>query len=414
MPGSTNRNGKLFFSGVDVCNLVQEYGSPLLILSEEMIRENIRKLKSELTAADIDFQIKYAVKANYNPAVLKIAGEEGCGIDASSENELKLALSLGFQPREIIFSPNNAGKRELLQATGKGVAINFDSLGQFEQLSDSIPETVSFRIKTAYGRGEFKGTTTSGPNTKFGITAAEAVPAYRTAIEQGIKIFGIHIMAGSNILDPTHFGKVVDSICSVSTNLEKELGIKFEFIDIGGGLGVPYMPGVNEIDLKTVASTLKNVLTSYYGDMPPKLLLEPGRFIVANAGLLTGTVMDVKRQDLNYLGSDIGMNILLRPALYGAHHHIVIANKLDREISEKYEVVGQICESTDVIGKAIELPCAEIGDIIGVFNAGAYVTSMGSNYNGRLQPAEVLANGGRVKIIRRRDEFSDFTKSFVG
>lgn len=413
MPGSTNRNGKLFFSGVDVCDLAREYGSPLLILSEDMIRKNIRKLRTELSAVNLDFDVRYAVKANYNPAVLKIVREEGCGIDASSENELNLAFSLGFLPEGIIFSPNNAGKDELIRASGMGVAVNFDSLGQFELLSDSVPDTVSFRIKTAYGRGEFKGTTTSGPNTKFGITEAEAIQAYRMALERGVKKFGIHIMAGSNILDPTHFGKVVDSICSISTKLESELELKFEFIDIGGGLGVPYTPGIDEVDLKTVAITLKNTLAKYYGDTPPRLLLEPGRYIVANAGILAGTVMDVKKQDLNFLGSDVGMNILLRPALYGAHHHIVIANKLDKEISGKYEVVGQICESTDVIGKAVELPDAETGDIIGIFNAGAYVTSMGSNYNGRLQPAEILVADGRARIIRQRDEFSDFTRNFV-
>lgn len=413
MVGSHNTEGKLQFSGSDVCEMVSRYGSPLLIVSEDMISENLRNLKDSFRIEGLKFSFKYAMKANPNPAILNLVRKSGAGIDSSSEMELRLALASGFSSGDIIFSPNNAPRKELQYAVGSKVAINFDSLSQFRQVMKAPPRTASFRIKTHYGRGEFKGTTTAGPGTKFGITADEAPEAYRVARDSGVEQFGIHVMAGSNVLDPEHFRRVAESICRTALEIENKADIKFRFIDIGGGLGVPYRPDVDGADLHSIAQSLAGVLTDSFGDSAPEILMEPGRFIVSNAAVLAGTVTDIKKQDRNYLGCDIGMNLLLRPALYGAYHHIVLANRLNDPVGMQYDVTGQICENTDRIGTDIQLPEARIGDTIAVFNAGAYVSSMSSNYNGRLRAAEIMVSGGSDRLIRKRDTYEDFVGNYI-
>ena len=210
-----------------------------------------------------------------------------------------------------------------------------------------------------------------------------------------------------------HFGLVSRKILEVVRNFENELGIEFEFVDIGGGFGVPYRPEEEELDLIAAAGHVRRSFEETFsrnGRKFPKLVIEPGRFISSNAGILIGKVTDVKRQDTNYTGTDIGMNLLMRPALYGAYHHITIANKLGKENNFKTDVTGQICENTDRIGKDLTLPEPENGDIVAVFNCGAYTMSMASNYNGRLLPKELLIKAGEIITIRNEDTFEDIIR----
>lgn len=414
MPGASIVGNRMFFDGMDVCEIAEEYDTPVLLYSERIIRENIRVLRKAFSSTFSLFRIKYAMKANYNPTILNIVREEGCDIDASSLNEIKLAIKCGFDPQSILFTANNASKEELQEAVDIGVVVNFDSIGQFRQLNGNLPSTISFRTKIEYGKGEFKGMTTSGPGAKFGLMPQEVEQAYREARDSGVANFGIHVFAGSNIRDPAHFGTVTDSALAIATEIEQKLGIKFSFLDIGGGYGVPYLPGDSAIDLTSTVQAIHDSFHSHFKNHElPTLYIEPGRFVVANSAILIGTVRDVKKQELNYLGTDIGMNLLLRPALYGAKHHIVLCNKGSSEVTEKYEVVGQICENTDRIGSSVSLPQAEVGDIIAVFNAGAYVIGMASRYNGRLLPSEVLIHGKKTRIIRERDTFDDFVRHFT-
>ncbi|MCL4451070.1 MAG: diaminopimelate decarboxylase [Candidatus Thermoplasmatota archaeon] len=400
--------------GIDVIPLAEQYGTPLIVISENRIRNNIRMLVNAVSSNFENYEIKYAVKANPNPSILSIVKEEGLGIDASSMNEATLAIKLGFKPENILFTPNFAARDELLWASNTGLSINFDSVGQLTQVSGNVPESVSFRIKIDYGKGEFKGTTTSGHNAKFGILEKEAVDAYKMAKKFGARKFGIHVMAGSNVMDPDHFRKVTESVLTVMNNISEHAGIEFDFVDLGGGLGVPYEPDEQPLDLKKVFEIIHTSFKKILGDRPfPRLCIEPGRYVVADSSILIGKVTDVKIQEKKFLGSDISMNTLIRPALYGARHHIVLANKLDNQIKGKYEVVGQICENTDRIGKAVPLPNPEVGDIIAVFDAGAYVASMASNYNGRPIPAEVLISDSGEEIIRSPSTFSDYVRNYI-
>ncbi|EQD35843.1 diaminopimelate decarboxylase [mine drainage metagenome] len=360
-----------------------------------------------------NFDIKYAVKANPNPRILSILKSEGLGIDASSDMEVRLALDAGFKPDQILFTPNYASKKELLWASGTGVPINFDSIGQLRLVDGKVPHTISFRIKIDYGRGEFKGTTTSGHDAKFGITEAEAISAYKIASEMGAKEFGIHVMAGSNVLDPNHTGRVASAILEVVKKISRSDGIEFKFIDMGGGLGVPYQPEIPELDLKAAFGKAHDAFKKSFEGRMPAFCIEPGRYLVADSSVLLGSVTDVKVQDKAYLGSNISMNTLLRPALYGAKHHIVLANRLNDEIKGRYEVVGQVCENTDRIGTDVELPDPRIDDILAVFNAGAYVSSMASNYNGRPIPAEVLITDIGEEVIRKSSTFADYIRNYV-
>lgn len=414
MSNFSNKNGNLCLDGIDTCALARKYGTPLIVTSEKRIRSNARRLVSVISSFFKDFDIKYAMKANPNPTILSILRSEGIGIDASSDMEVKLALEAGFEANSILFTPNYASKKELFWASNIGVPINFDSINQFRVLEKDAPQKVSFRIKLEYGRGEFKGTTTSGHDAKFGITGDEAVNAYRLAKQAGVKHFGIHVMAGSNILDPDHFGKVTSSIVEVVKNIATSVDIKFDFIDLGGGIGVPYQPNTRDMDLKVAFGNVYKIFTESFGDLNmPTLYIEPGRYLVADSTVLMGSVMDVKIQDKSFVGSDISMNTLIRPALYGAKHHIVLANRLNEEIAGKFEVVGQICENTDRIGTGIELPQPKIDDIIAVFDSGAYVSSMASNYNGRPVPAEILLREDKVEVIREPSTFSDYVRNYT-
>jgi len=414
MSNFTNKNGNLCLDGMDTCALAKKYGTPLIVTSERRIRDKARKLSSAMSSFFDDFDIKYAMKANPNPRILSILKSEGLGIDASSEQEVRLALESGFKSDQILFTPNYAGRSELLWASASGVPINFDSISQFQQVREKIPQTVSFRIKIEYGKGEFKGTTTSGHDAKFGIMENEAISAYMSARDAGAKRFGIHVMAGSNVLDPDHTSLVAASILEVVRKITEASGIEFSFVDLGGGLGVPYQPGVSELDLNATFSKVHDAFTRVFNaSKMPRLSIEPGRYLVADSSVLLGSVTDLKIQDKSFLGSDVSMNTLIRPALYGARHHIVLANRLNDEISGSYQVVGQICENTDRIGTDVELPEPRIDDILAVFDAGAYVASMASNYNGRPIPAEVLIGEKGDELIRTKSTFSDYVRNYI-
>lgn len=408
-----NHDGHLFLEKMDLVNLMEEYGSPLLVVSENRIRENYRKLEKAFRKIYGKFSIKYAVKSNSNLAVISILRQEGAGADCSTPEEIKIANMAGIPFRNITFTPNNAHRKELEFGIRNGVSINFDDLSQMRLVRENLPDTVSFRVNPGVGGGEFPGIVTAGSDTKFGIPASIAESAYREALSMGAKKFGMQMMAGSNVLDWKHFDNISKLYFDLAGQISSQLGIQFEYLDIGGGFGVPYKVEQKELDLEKTAecvvSNLKDTC-SKYGLKEPELVVEPGRSMVSNSAVLLGKVTNVKSYDKTFVGTDIGMNLLMRPALYGAYHHIVIANNLDSDLTNKADVVGQICESTDRIGKDILLPETGIGDTIAVFNAGAYVSSMSSNYNGHLRPNEVLIGDHGVSIIRTAENIDDLIR----
>ena len=415
-PPFKNHGGHLTLDNTDLVDLIDKMGSPLLVVSENKIRENYRRLDQAFRKHYSKFAIRYAVKSYSNLAIISILRQEGAGADCSTPEEIKIANMAGIPYNLITFTPNNSHRHELQYGIEKGVSLNFDDIQQMRLVRDHLPETVSFRVNPGVGGGEFPGIVTAGPKTKFGIPVNVVNEAYREAMSLGARKFGMQMMAGSNALDWHHFDAISKAYFDLAGKVSKELGIQFAYLDIGGGFGVPYRQDQGELDLENTAKSIVNNLKEAcrkYGMEEPELIVEPGRSMVSNSAVLLGKVTNVKAYDKTFVGTDIGMNLLLRPALYGAYHHIVIANALDREPEGEVDIVGQICESTDKIGKDIKFPRAEVGDTIAVFNAGAYVSSMSSNYNGHLRPAEVLIGDQGISVIRNAETTSDLVKGMM-
>lgn len=313
-----------------------------------------------------------------------------------------------------MFTPNFQSRNDLLKALMSGIKINFDDISQYESIKDFRPEFVSFRINPGIGGGEFKGIITGGHETKFGIPEELAEKAYGLALKNGAKKFGIHMHGGSNNLDKEYFKKITDRFFKIVYRIQKNLNIKFDIIDIGGGFGVPYRDKEIPLDMDSVANFVIENFKNYNLDKEkePVLVIEPGRYLVANSTILIGTITGIKNYDKKIVGTDVGMNILIRPALYGAYHKILIANNLNQMNKENVDIVGQICENTDKIASNRPMPEVNINDKIVIFNAGAYVYSMSSNYNGILRPMELLIDKNKqIHIIRERENFNDLIKN---
>lgn len=410
--------GKTDITASRLIELADKYGTPLLVTSEKRLEDNFSRLKDAFSKQYDDIAIKYAIKSNSNPVIIKMLSKLGAGMDASSVPEIQFAAAAGVPRDKIMFSPNFASVSELRYALDAGVMINFDDIGQFETLSRfGVPKSISFRLNPGFGKGEFPGITLSGPDSKFGIPESSILEAYGMAKKSGVRKFGMHMMCGSNVLEPEYFGLITSQILAAAGKLKEALGIKLDFIDIGGGFGVPYKPGESELDIGKTASIVAKEFkagSAKYGLGNPQIMMEPGRYLIADTTVLLGTVNHVKSYQKIFVGTDIGMNLLLRPALYGAYHEIKVLTKLGEKPSMTANVVGEVCENTDAIARDRQLPQVQKDDVIAVLNAGAYVYGMSSNYNGRLRPAEVLvAKDGRDILIRRHETFEDLMGTIV-
>jgi diaminopimelate decarboxylase len=403
----------IYLEGKKLSDLAGKYGTPLIVYSSKKIEENVNRLRG---AFNVDyFSINFAIKSNYNPTILSILKKMGVGVDTANLNEVELALRVGFKRENIISTPNNLSREELAKISDHGVSINFDNIGQMESIVDNLPEVVSFRINPGIGKGEFPGTTTGGENSKFGIPVEEADNAYKTALNSGAHKFGIHMMTGSNVLDSDFFRESTRILFEVAEKISAENDIEFEYIDIGGGFGVPYREDEKELDIKSAArSILKNfesVKDRGYLKRS-RLVAEPGRYIIANTGVLLTRVTNVKQTRNTYIGTDVSMNSLLRIPLYGGVHPIVPADKANEKGVKIVNVVGQVCENTDFIAKSVKLPDMKVGDVIAVLNAGAYVSSMASNYNLLKRPKELLLKDGSETVIKREETLDDMISTF--
>ena len=407
-------DNSLYLDNRSLPDLAKKYGTPIIVYSKRKIVENVQKILNAF-GADI-ISIHFSVKSNYNPAILRILKELGIGIDAANLNEVELAIKVGISPGKIIATPNNLSRKELEAISEKGVKINFDDINQMKLIKDHLPKVVSFRINPGIGKGEFEGIVTGGKGSKFGMPADAAVEAYRAAKDKGCKEFGIHMMTGSNVLDPSFFKESSKLFFSIAERISKEVGIEFEFLDLGGSLGVPYRQNEEELDIKAVA---KNILTNFQESQSrgffnqSRLIVEPGRFIIANAAVLLSTVTNIKEYDEIIVGTDASMNSLLRIPLYGAVHPLIVANRATEDLVVTGKVTGQVCENTDVMFKSIQLPRVSVGDTIAILNAGAYVTSMSSNYNLLKRPTELLLDGQKETIIKREETLDDMLVTFV-
>ena len=410
------RNGQIYLEDVPVTLLAQTYGTPTYVYEENRIRANFRRALSAFKKYYPNFRFFYAIKANNNLAVANILRQEGAGIDAASVNEILLAKKLGLGGDDVMFSGNFLSDEDIRQGLESGVIFNLDDISLLPRvLKYGKPERISFRVNPGYGKsdvGDF--VTNAGPDAKFGVHPEQVMNAYRMARDAGIKRFGAHMMPGSCIRDPEYFKFITEILMDLIGRAAAELGISFDFIDLGGGLGIPYRHGDNYLDIDKAASLVADVFTkkiAEYKMTPPRLMMEPARYFVGDAGYVLGTVHAIKDSYRRIIGTDVSMNTLARPAMYGAYHHIYVNGRED-EPRRTVGLCGQVCENTDFWVRERELPQGiDLGDIIVVENAGAYGYAMSYQYNGRLRPAEVLVNGNQHWLIRQRENIDDLVRN---
>jgi len=405
-----NKRGVLYIDGVSSLKLAEEFDTPLYVLAERRIRENYRRLHDALTKHFSKVRIYYSAKANTSLAVLKILESEGAFLDTVSTGEVFLARKVGFSPDRILFTGTSVRDDELRFLVDSKVVINIDSISQLRRLLRfHVPEIVSVRVNPEIGAGHHEHCITAGRNSKFGIWEEDVIKAYKIAKEAGVKKFGIQMHIGSGILTIEPILLAAEKLLEISRRVHEEVGVDFEFIDFGGGLGVPYKPEEKPLSLELYAEKVLGLYVKRIGEYDlgePWFFIEPGRYIVCDAGVLLTRVNTVKVTPFKrFVGVDAGFNTLIRPAMYGSYHPIVVANRLDSEEEEIYDVAGPVCESGDLLARDRRLPKIREGDLLAVLNAGAYGFSMSSQYNSRPRCAEVLVKDGEYALVRRRETF---------
>ena len=403
-----------FFKGNDIEKIAKEYGTPLYVYNEEIIRDRMNKVANVITK--YPYRANYSIKANSNLEILKMALSEGVNCDAMSEGEIRLLLKAGFPAEQIFFVSNNIDANEMQFAIDNNIMISLDSLDQL-RLFGSINRggRCAVRLNPGVGAGHHEKVVTAGKKTKFAIQEADVDEIFKIANEYDLHIVGINQHVGSLFMDPTPFLDAVDNFL--------RLALKFpnlEFIDFGGGYGIPYhkLDDEKPFDMDGFSKALTAKLDKFveeYGSAP-LFKSEPGRFCVAEGSVILGRVNSIKHNaDKKYIGTDVGMNVLVRPAMYDSHHDIEIIHdgKPVYGDMEEATVCGNICESGDLLCKDRMLPKAVDNDLICVLDTGAYGYSMCYPYNSRLRPAEVMImKDGSVKLIRRRETFDDLMMMF--
>jgi len=407
-----NKNGELYIDGVSTIKLAEKFDTPLYVISETRIRENYRRIRDALIRNYPKVRIYYAAKANANMSVLGILENEGAHVDAVSLGEVFLALKAGFSPERILFTGTSVRNDELKALLKSNVTINIDSLSQLTRLLKmAVPNFLSVRINPEIGAGHHDHCVTAGKDSKFGLWKEDAIKAYKTARKAGVKQFGIHMHIGSGILTIDPFTLAINKLLNIAKRIHDQTGADFEFVNMGGGLGVPYKPEDKELDLNLFSDKILDLFKKRideYGFGEPFFCVEPGRYIVCDAGILLTTVNTVKTTPFKkFVGVDAGFNTLIRPTMYGSYHHILVANKLGFPEEETYDVAGPICESGDILAKDRKMPSIQEGDLLAVLNSGAYGYSMSSQYNSRPRAAEVLVKNGKYALIRERENFDD-------
>lgn len=404
---------RLPFSKEQLEAIIEKYPTPFHIYDEQAIRQNARDLLAAFSWAP-GFKEYFAVKATPNPYLLNILREEGIGADCSSLAELILSEQAGIVGEDIIFSSNDTPVEDYQAAQKLGAIINLDDITHIDFLEKhvGIPEIISFRYNP--------GSLIKGGNdiigypeeAKYGLTRAQILEAYKIMQDKGVKRFGLHTMVISNELSPDSFVGTAVMMFDLVIEIYEKLGIRMEMIDLGGGIGIPYKPGDQAVDLTVVGEGIRKAYDEKIvakGLHPLKITMECGRMITGPYGYLVSTVMHKKEIYKNYIGLDSCMANLMRPALYGSYHHMTVMGKETLPLDHVYDVTGSLCENNDKFAIDRNLPKIDIGDILVMHDAGAHGHAMGFNYNGKLRSAELLltADGG-VAMIRRAETLADY------
>jgi len=389
--------------------ITDHYHTPFHIYDEAGIRETGKQLKEAFSGIDT-FKEFYAVKALPNPKILEIMQSMGFGFDCSSITELLLCRSIGGHGKDIMFTSNNTSQEAFLAAAENGGCIlNLDDISLIDKVPH-FPELISFRYNPG-GRRTGNDIIGKPLEAKYGVSHDQIIEAYRKAKAKGATRFGIHTMVASNELNYKYMVRTAEMLFELVTAISTELGIKFEFINIGGGMGIPYQPDVPGLDLESMGREITALFDSFKKQhgYTPALFMESGRLITGPHGALVVTAINRKEIYRTYVGVDATMSALMRPALYGAYHHIDVLGKEQPEKPETVDVVGSLCENNDKFAIQRDLPPVIDGDILIIHDTGAHGHAMGFSYNGNLRPKELLLKeGGTVELIRREEQAEDY------
>ena len=404
-----------FFGNTNPEELAAEFGTPLYVYNENILRRQMRKVANLISVPG--FTANYSIKTNSNLSILRIALEEGLNADAMSPGEIYVLLKAGFPEERIFYVSNNVSDEELRFAIDHNIMTSLDSLSQLERFGRlNRGGECAVRLNPGVGAGHHEKVVTAGKKTKFAIAAEDVPEIFRIAKEYDLRIVGVNQHIGSLFMDGSPFLSAVKNFL--------ELAMQFPdltFVDFGGGFGIPYhkLSGEKEFDMDSFGAALSGVDNDFTTRYGRQLVFkcEPGRYIAAEGSVLLGRVHSIKKNaDVTYVGTDIGMNVLVRPSMYDSWHDIELfrhGQPVEDSNVETVTVVGNICESGDILAKERELPVIREEDVICVLDAGAYGYSMCSNYNNRLRPAEVLiGSDGEPRLIRRRDTLEDLMRCF--
>ncbi|GAB4442259.1 MAG: diaminopimelate decarboxylase [Anaerolineae bacterium] len=402
----------MHLSEIDFEAIARRYPTPFYLYDEAGIRRSARSL-NDAFAWNKGFQEFFAVKATPNPFLLKILAQEGLGADCSSLPELLLAERAGLMGEKIMLTANNVPPDEFQQARQMGAIINLDDVAHLDFLERhaGLPPLISFR----YNPGPLKqGNAIIGrpQESKFGVTREQLFPGYRRARDKGIARFGIHTMVASNELNPDYFIETAEILFSLAAELSRQLGIRFSFANLGGGIGIPARPGDPPVDVARISAGVRRHherLITAAGLPPLRIFMENGRMITGPHGVLVTRVRHIKQSYKTFVGVDATMANLMRPAMYGAYHHISVPGKGHLPANTVCDVTGSLCENNDKFAIDRPLPPLAVGDLLVIHNAGAHGHAMGFNYNGKLRSAELLRReNGDIVPIRRAETVADY------
>ncbi len=402
-----------FISKPELDKIIEQYPTPFHIYDEKGIRERARALNAAF-AWNRGFKEYFAVKATPNPVILDILKQEGCGVDCSSLTELMMSDKVGFAGDEIMFSSNATPAEDFVLARKLGAIINLDDFTHIdflERVTGSIPETICCRYNPG---GEFRISThiMGGPGeAKYGMTPEQIIEAYKILKAKGAKRFGIHAFLSSNNTDNEYYPTLARELFAFAVKVKNETGIKLDFINLSGGVGVPYLPDAEPADIAVIGEGVRKVYEEILAPngLEPSIFTELGRYMLAPNGMLITKAIHEKHIYKEYIGCDACAANLMRPAMYGSYHHITVMGKENAPCDHMYDVTGGLCENNDKFAIDRMLPRIEIGDILAIHDSGAHGFAMGYNYNGKLRSAEILyREDGSAKLIRRAETPEDY------
>lgn len=392
--------------------IVAKYPTPFHIYDEKGIVENLKRLQSAF-AWNEGFREYFAVKALPNPVIMQILHQNGCGMDCSSLTELMLCRAVGITGHDIMFSSNETPAEEFRLATDMQVLINLDDITMIPFLAENggIPDTVCCRFNPG---GEFMlGNTIMGNpgEAKYGFTRQQLSEGFRQLVDMGVKNFGLHAFLASNTTDDDYYPTLARKLFHTAVELHEETGANMTFINLSGGIGIPYRPYEKETDINYIGAGVEQEYRQIIepAGMKVSLYTELGRYITGPFGCLVTTAIHQKNTHKKYIGLDACACNLMRPAMYGAYHHITVMGKENAPLTNLYDVVGSLCENNDKFAIDRPLPKIDMGDLVVIHDTGAHGFSMGYNYNGKLRSAEILLlPDGSTRMIRRAETPEDY------